>query len=467
VGEAFAKDTWEILKAHKGYQIKDIEFSPFAEFIRAWVANNAGERIIGITSTTQSMIQRLLQKAIDDGIGIAKAQALIRSEFTTMSRLRAERIARTEIVSASNLGSIESARSTGLTLQKNWLATRDGRTREAHAEVDGQVTDLNNYFIVEGEELMYPGDINGSPANVINCFTGDNRVFSNGIKKIIRTRFTGKTYTVHLSDESSFTATGNHPILSRGGFIRVDEIQQGMEIVAGFGNFDRLIDFDVDNVPPTFEQTFNALAVSGHRMGMRGVDMNLYGRVIDTENSDVDVIDVELLLGYAIPSHAIQSIKDVKFKDANLTEGSFLSDSLIDGAFDEELPVLVLDGGMGAFDLRHSLLMGHGRPFDSFGFGLTATGDSLLDEPHVNDVSGNSDLLGNGVFTHSGLIERGDKSVIDDSSLLSGSYVSVIHIEEKFVKDEYVYTLETIEGIYNVNSIIASNCRCSITYTEI
>jgi len=169
VGEAFAKDTWEILKAHKGYQIKDIEFSPFAEFIRAWVANNAGERIIGITSTTQSMIQRLLQKAIDDGIGIAKAQALIRSEFTTMSRLRAERIARTEIVSASNLGSIESARSTGLTLQKNWLATRDGRTREAHAEVDGQVTDLNNYFIVEGEELMYPGDINGSPANVINC----------------------------------------------------------------------------------------------------------------------------------------------------------------------------------------------------------------------------------------------------------------------------------------------------------
>jgi hypothetical protein len=169
VGEDFAKQTWEVLKSHHGYRIKDIEFSPFQEFIRAWVANNAGERIVGITSTTQAMIQRLLQKAIDDGIGIDKAQALIRSEFTTMSRLRAERIARTEIVSASNLGSIESARSTGLNLQKNWLATRDGRTRESHAEADGQSADLNGYFIVDGEDLMYPGDINGSPSVVINC----------------------------------------------------------------------------------------------------------------------------------------------------------------------------------------------------------------------------------------------------------------------------------------------------------
>jgi hypothetical protein len=102
-------------------------------------------------------------------MGVAKAQALIRSEFTTMSRLRAERIARTEIVSASNLGSIEAARSTGLNLQKNWLSTRDARTREAHASVDGQVAELNGYFIVMGEELSYPGDIRGSAGNVISC----------------------------------------------------------------------------------------------------------------------------------------------------------------------------------------------------------------------------------------------------------------------------------------------------------
>jgi uncharacterized protein with gpF-like domain len=169
VGEAFAKETFAGLKSHFGYQVKDIEMSPFDEALRAWVATYAGERIVGITSTTQAMIQKLLQQAIDEGMGVAKAQALIRSEFTMMSRLRAERIARTEIVSASNLGSIEAARSTGLTLQKSWLSTRDARTREAHASVDGQLAELEGYFIVDGEELSYPGDINGSAGNVINC----------------------------------------------------------------------------------------------------------------------------------------------------------------------------------------------------------------------------------------------------------------------------------------------------------
>jgi hypothetical protein len=169
VGEAFAKETFVGLKSHFGYQVKDIEMSPFDEALRAWVATYAGERIVGITSTTQAMIQKLLQQAIDEGMGVAKAQALIRSEFTTMSRLRAERIARTEIVSASNLGSIEAARSTGLTLQKSWLSTRDARTREAHASVDGQLAELEGYFIVDGEQLSYPGDINGSAGNVINC----------------------------------------------------------------------------------------------------------------------------------------------------------------------------------------------------------------------------------------------------------------------------------------------------------
>jgi hypothetical protein len=175
VGEDFAKQTWAGLKSHHGYRIKDIEFSPFEEFIRAWVATYGAKRIDDMTKTTQGMLAKLVQQAIDEGMGVAKAQAFIRSRFTDMSKIRAERIARTEIVSASNLGSIEAARSTGLNLQKNWLSTRDGRTRTLqtgefdHLSVDGQPADLNGFFNVSGEDLMYPGDINGSPGNVINC----------------------------------------------------------------------------------------------------------------------------------------------------------------------------------------------------------------------------------------------------------------------------------------------------------
>ena len=52
---------------------------------------------------------------------------------------------------------------------KEWVSVDDNRTREAHHHADGQVVPLDEPFIVDGEELMYPGDINGSASNVINC----------------------------------------------------------------------------------------------------------------------------------------------------------------------------------------------------------------------------------------------------------------------------------------------------------
>lgn len=52
---------------------------------------------------------------------------------------------------------------------KTWNAILDSKTREAHAEADGQVVDVNSSFIVDGEELSYPRDENGSAGNTINC----------------------------------------------------------------------------------------------------------------------------------------------------------------------------------------------------------------------------------------------------------------------------------------------------------
>lgn len=55
-------------------------------------------------------------------------------------------------------------------LQKQWhhlaiaLVPRIG-----HIDADGQVVDIDEPFIVEGEELMFPRDPNGSAENTINC----------------------------------------------------------------------------------------------------------------------------------------------------------------------------------------------------------------------------------------------------------------------------------------------------------
>jgi hypothetical protein len=170
VGQAFAKEQADEFKSTHGYRVKEAPaVSVQRDYIEAWVARECGQRIVGITSTTQRLMQSIVKRGVAEGLGVDRTQALIRTEFTAMSRMRAERIARTEIVSASNMGSQLAAESTGLTLVKEWLATRDDRTRDDHAEADGQTVGLNDYFVVGGEQMMQPGDPSASGAQTINC----------------------------------------------------------------------------------------------------------------------------------------------------------------------------------------------------------------------------------------------------------------------------------------------------------
>ena len=170
VGYDFATLTDKELKSTMPYRTKDYTESAFNEYMSAWLATNAGARIDGITSYTQQLIQTILGRAVEQGLSIDKAQAMIREEFTAMSRMRAERIARTEIVGASNRGSLISAQSTGLTLNKEWIATLDPlRTRDTHMEADGQTVPLMGKFIVGGVEMDTPGDMSAPADEVVNC----------------------------------------------------------------------------------------------------------------------------------------------------------------------------------------------------------------------------------------------------------------------------------------------------------
>lgn len=73
---------------------------------------------------------------------------------------------------AQNAGRIEAmhdAEDMGITVKKRWIATLDKRTRDAHAELDGQIVDVDEPFTVNGMTIMYPGDPNADPSLVYNC----------------------------------------------------------------------------------------------------------------------------------------------------------------------------------------------------------------------------------------------------------------------------------------------------------
>jgi hypothetical protein len=111
------------------------------------------------------------------GESISELRDRIEKVFSTTATPRWENraviIARTETLGALNASRLDAFTALqddgGVPLQKIWLATKGPRTRPAHAAADGQRVPMNEFFIVGGQPLMFPGDKTGSASNTINC----------------------------------------------------------------------------------------------------------------------------------------------------------------------------------------------------------------------------------------------------------------------------------------------------------
>lgn len=181
VGGRFARQVNDSLKSHIGqYRTKqDDEEGFFVRTIREWIKSEGLPRINGITENTRNHLRQALETGIDEGMGIEEIARMISGSRKIAGIQRARVIARTEIISASNKGSLEGAKQLGLDLDKEWIATRDDRTRRTpndkydHWSADGQTVGINEKFIIQGrtrsEGLRFPGDPAGSPGNVIMC----------------------------------------------------------------------------------------------------------------------------------------------------------------------------------------------------------------------------------------------------------------------------------------------------------
>ena len=117
--------------------------------------------------------QRVLTSQIEQGIiqGETMDQIADRlsTRFTDMNRTSAIRTARTAVTGAENAGRLQSAldlESAGIKMVKTWSATNDDRTRDSHAEVDGETIGVKEKF---SNGLEYPGDPSGDASEVYNC----------------------------------------------------------------------------------------------------------------------------------------------------------------------------------------------------------------------------------------------------------------------------------------------------------
>jgi len=145
-----------------------VSFSVVQPAFRAWIDEHGLEKAQDINDTTKELLANSLGDGIAAGESTVELETRIADQFDGLRDYRTERIARTESAGSMNFGSTATYKSAGVE-KKSWLAVQDDRTRDAHAEADGQVVGVDEAFVVDGEELQYPGDPSGSAENIIQC----------------------------------------------------------------------------------------------------------------------------------------------------------------------------------------------------------------------------------------------------------------------------------------------------------
>ncbi len=140
------------------------------QVVQRTLGDTLGAKVAGIVETSRKKLADIVLKGQADDLTASEIADVLENEFGgAIAGWRAEQIARTEVHTASMVGSLSAADSLGLTLDKEWVSAEDGRTRPSHAEANGQTVGRDEGFQVGDATLQYPGDPEGPPEEVINC----------------------------------------------------------------------------------------------------------------------------------------------------------------------------------------------------------------------------------------------------------------------------------------------------------
>ena len=165
------KQDWEILESQWVRDMREFAVTRCAQKIQI-STRTLFEDIVNVSRSVFTQVP-------ETGWGADRIAKEIMKRQGQIDAFRALRIARTEIVGASNEGSFLGAQSFPVEVNKVWVATFDGKGRPEHENMHDTSIKLSEKFVVPlpptigGEsEMDYPGDPDAHPANVIQCRCG-------------------------------------------------------------------------------------------------------------------------------------------------------------------------------------------------------------------------------------------------------------------------------------------------------
>jgi HK97 family phage portal protein len=134
-------------------------FGDVSEYLRTFGA----KRVSQINKTTKRQLAATLAEGMAEGESMDKLSARVNEVFSFAAESRADVIARTEVLRASNYATYSAQAASGLVITREWVSTVDNRTRDSHASMNGvQVPMDEPYKLKEGPNAgataLHPGD---------------------------------------------------------------------------------------------------------------------------------------------------------------------------------------------------------------------------------------------------------------------------------------------------------------------
>ena len=148
----------------------DLDITLLAEFnvrdpnIQTIITNKLQTFSFKVNKETTRLLKAEFVEALANGESIRKIEARVAKVFGFTSRVRTNRIAKTEIIGAHNAGSFEAMVNSGIVATKRWINSRDAKVRDTHQT--SEVVPLMERFSMG---LRFPGDWTGAVGEIVNC----------------------------------------------------------------------------------------------------------------------------------------------------------------------------------------------------------------------------------------------------------------------------------------------------------
>jgi hypothetical protein len=429
---------------------------------------------------------------------------LLASQVGSITRARA--IARTESTRANAMGKEQSANQwaseSGQALWKVWVWGGSKEPRIQHLEAQNKPIPKDAFFEFTNPDgqvvlMQKPGDFSGGASQTVNCFPYNEltKIDLSKVKRVFRSKYKGILINVKFANGDEFTCTPKHPILTDKGWISAMEINNSTNLVDASSVQSLLGNFNVNNIPTKIGKIFDSSSVKRMRMRVRGIDVNFHGYI---PNSDVDIVNVNSFLRNRVKSFFSEFFDKGIFKRTYFAFSQFFGNSLFNCRLVVERLRFVSHSLISTFGNINFLNIGVIRKPSQIGFVSISNCNTIISQNSPNNISSGFKFRSNkefGVpigiklknFFNRNIFSSNPFKMFNSIKRVNNSFDSVIVTAEnisdfcstqsanvKFKNpisvnvlhdfDDYVYTLETNNQMYELNGIIAKNCSCTIVY---